>query len=88
MTEKASPLDRVLDLTEGAFDTLLSNHHPDLKAHEIGVVDFIGYGIARVVGLPGVRSEEMIRFPGNLYGMAFNLDEDNVGVILWATANT
>jgi F-type H+/Na+-transporting ATPase subunit alpha len=79
---QGSQLDRVLDLSAGAFDDLLSNHHPDLKAHEIGVVDFIGYGIARVVGLPGVRAEEMIRFPGNLYGMAFNLDEDNVGVIL------
>jgi F-type H+/Na+-transporting ATPase subunit alpha len=82
MIEKAHQLDRVLDLTASAFDDLLEHHHPEMKPHEIGVVDFIGYGIARVVGLPGVRSEEMIRFPGGLYGMAFNLDEDNVGVIL------
>jgi F-type H+/Na+-transporting ATPase subunit alpha len=83
MSEKPlSQLDQVLTETSSAFDDLLGTHHPALKTEEVGVVDFIGYGIARVVGLPGVRSEEMIRFPGNLYGMAFNLDEDNVGVIL------
>jgi F-type H+/Na+-transporting ATPase subunit alpha len=82
MEENSSDLNRVLDQTASAFEDLLEKNPPELKTHEVGVVDFIGYGIARVVGLPGVRAEEMIRFPGNLYGMAFNLDEDNVGVIL------
>lgn len=82
MAEQDSPLARILDQTASVFTDLLERHPPELKTKEVGIVDFIGYGIARVVGLPGVRSEEMIRFPGNLYGMAFNLDEDNVGVIL------
>ncbi|HSV86308.1 MAG TPA: alternate F1F0 ATPase, F1 subunit alpha [Levilinea sp.] len=82
MADQISPLARILDQTASVFTDLLEKHPPELKTKEVGVVDFIGYGIARVVGLPGVRSEEMIRFPGNLYGMAFNLDEDNLGVIL------
>ena len=49
---------------------------------EIGVIRSVGHGITRVTGLPGVQSEEVILFPGGIKGMAFNLDEDGVGVIL------
>ncbi|MCK9202726.1 MAG: alternate F1F0 ATPase, F1 subunit alpha, partial [Gallionella sp.] len=39
-------------------------------------------GIARVSGLPGVSYEEVVKFPGNLFGIAFNVDEDEIGVVL------
>jgi len=55
---------------------------PDLTPHEVGTVLSISTGIATVSGLPGVGSEELIRFPGGLLGIAFNLDEEEVGVIL------
>jgi F-type H+-transporting ATPase subunit alpha len=49
---------------------------------EYGVVSYIGQGIARVVGLPNAGSEELILFENGLLGMAFNLDPDDLGVIL------
>jgi F-type H+-transporting ATPase subunit alpha len=55
---------------------------PELIPHEVGTVLSISTGIARVSGLPGVGSEELIRFPGGLLGIAFNVDEEEVGVIL------
>ena len=53
-----------------------------LSLREYGVVNFVGQGIARVHGLPNVKSEELVRFSGDLLGMTFNLDPDEVGVIL------
>ena len=51
-------------------------------AREIGVVTSLSTGIARVSGLPGVCFEEVVKFPGDLYGIAFNIDEDEIGVVL------
>ena len=42
----------------------------------------VGNGIALVEGLPGVQAEEIIRFPGGLQGVAFNVDPTEVGVVL------
>ncbi len=72
----------ILDDTFNAVDRAVESYHAELEPQEIGRVEFIGYGIVRVSGLPGVRSEETIRFPGDLTGMAFNLDPDNIGVVL------
>ena len=55
---------------------------PALIPHEVGTVTNVSTGIATVSGLPGVGFEELIRFPGGLLGIAFNVDEDEVGVIL------
>ncbi len=49
---------------------------------EIGHVKSVSAGIARISGLPGVGFEELLSFPGGLYGIAYNIDEDEVGVIL------
>lgn len=82
MSESYTELQAVLDDTFTVFDRVLEDRRAELKAREIGVVRFIGRGIARVEGLPGVQSEELVRFPGNVLGMAFNLDPEAVGVIL------
>lgn len=81
-TKLKTTLSSVLDESFDAFEHLVEEHHPSLEAHEIGTVEYIGFGIARVSGLSGVQSEEIIQFPGNLVGMAFNLDHHSVGVIL------
>lgn len=60
----------------------LSDFRPILGAQEIGIVQAVGNGIARVAGLPQVESEEVVRFAGNGLGMVFNLDPNEVGVIL------
>ena len=49
---------------------------------EYGVVSYIGQGIARVHGLPHVKSEELVRFEGGLLGMTLNLDPGDIGVVL------
>ncbi len=53
-----------------------------LQPTEIGRISSISAGVARVVGLPGVGYEELVKFPGGLYGMAFDLTEDDIGIVL------
>jgi F-type H+-transporting ATPase subunit alpha len=55
---------------------------PRLTPREIGTVVSIATGIAKVSGLPGVGFEELLSFPGGVFGIAFNVDEDEVGVVL------
>ncbi|HSM25604.1 MAG TPA: alternate F1F0 ATPase, F1 subunit alpha [Anaerolineaceae bacterium] len=75
-------LHTVLDETFERLEQLVEGQSLALATQETGKVEFVGYGIANVIGLPGVQSEEMIRFPHGIMGMAFNLDADNVGVVL------
>lgn len=82
MSQHNPTLQTVLDNTFTAFDRVLANQKPELKSQEIGIVKFIGQGIARAAGLPGVKSEEVVQFRGNGLGMVFNLDPDEVGIIL------
>jgi F-type H+-transporting ATPase subunit alpha len=55
---------------------------PPLTLREVGIVTNVSTGIATLSGLPGVGYEELVRFRGDLLGIAFNLDEDEIGVIL------
>jgi F-type H+-transporting ATPase subunit alpha len=56
----------------------------DFKKEETGVVISIGDGIARIYGLDNVMYNELLEFPGGIFGIALNLEEDNVGSILLA----
>jgi F-type H+/Na+-transporting ATPase subunit alpha len=55
---------------------------PELTPREVGTVTRVSTGIARVSGLPGVGFDELVRFPGAVFGIAFNVDEDEVGIVL------
>lgn len=55
---------------------------PKLILREVGTVTSVGTGIATVSGLPGVGFEEILKFPGDIYGIAFNVDEAEIGVVL------
>ena len=55
---------------------------PRLGVREVGMIATVSTGIAKVTGLPGVGFEELVRFPGDLFGIAFNVDESDVGVVL------
>ena len=57
----------------------------DAKVSEIGTVLTVGDGIARVFGLDNVQAGEMVEFPGKVKGMALNLEEDNVGVVIFGS---
>ena len=55
---------------------------PELKPREVGRVTSVVTGIAMVSGLPGVGFEELVVFPRGVQGIAFNVDEDEIGVVL------
>jgi F-type H+/Na+-transporting ATPase subunit alpha len=55
----------------------------DLEMKEVGVVVEVGDGIARVYGLEGAMSSEIVEFPNKLYGLVLNLEEESVGVALF-----
>ncbi len=55
----------------------------DAEVSEIGQVLSVGDGIARVYGLDNIEAGEMVNFPGEIKGMALNLEEDNVGVVIF-----
>jgi len=52
------------------------------EPREIGAVISVSDGIARVSGLPGVGFEELLQFKGDIFGIAYNIDENEIGVIL------
>ena len=55
------------------------------EVSEIGQVLSVGDGIARIYGLDNVQAGEMVEFPGGVRGMALNLEEDNVGVVVFGS---
>ena len=79
---KEHPLYELLDETMQSLRAVGVSHVPELALQEFGTVLYIGQGIARVQGLPNVKSEEVLRFENDRLGMAFNLDRDEVGVAL------
>ncbi|WP_020187681.1 F0F1 ATP synthase subunit alpha [Methylopila sp. 73B] len=61
----------------------IKNFGQEAEVSEVGQVLSIGDGIARVYGLDNVQYGEMVEFPGGVRGMALNLEEDNVGVVVF-----
>jgi F-type H+-transporting ATPase subunit alpha len=61
----------------------IKNFGQEAEVSEIGQVLSVGDGIARVYGLDNVQAGEMVEFPGNIRGMALNLEADNVGVVIF-----
>ena len=55
------------------------------KVSEVGTVLTVGDGIARIYGLDNVQAGEMVEFPGKIKGMALNLEDDNVGVVIFGS---
>ncbi|MGI8940774.1 MAG: F0F1 ATP synthase subunit alpha [Actinomycetota bacterium] len=59
---------------------------PSLEREEVGRVDEVGDGIARVTGLPKVMANEMLEFPGGIVGLAMNLEEHMIGAVILGEA--
>jgi F-type H+-transporting ATPase subunit alpha len=55
---------------------------PALTPREVGTITSVATGIANVSGLPGVGFDELVLFPGDILGIAFNVDADEIGVVL------
>jgi F-type H+-transporting ATPase subunit alpha len=60
----------------------IDRYESSIDVREVGRVLEVGDGIARVWGLSGVMAGEMVEFPGGITGLAFNLEENSVGVII------
>jgi F-type H+-transporting ATPase subunit alpha len=71
-----------IESTRNTVDRAIDAAHPTLEPREVGRVIAVGRGVAVVQGLSGVRSEELLLFAGELYGMALNVDQDITGVVI------
>jgi F-type H+-transporting ATPase subunit alpha len=75
-------LQAVLDDAFGHMSQARESFTPQLDLHEIGTITTVSTGIATVAGLPGAGFEELLEFPGGVFGIAFNLDEHEIGVVM------
>ena len=82
MNPSSGVLDAALDRTFSSFRSAREGFKLQLIPHEVGFITNVITGIATISGLPGVGYEELVSFPGGLFGIAFNVDEDEIGVIL------
>ena len=57
----------------------IAGYKKDIDLKETGTVLSVGDGIARVYGVENCQAMELLEFPGNIFGLALNLEEDNVG---------
>ncbi len=80
--EEDKVMKAVLEDTLTDLDEVLEKYEAKLRFQEIGKIWSVGRGIARIQGLPGVKSEELIRFPGDRLGIAFDLDPEEVAAVL------
>lgn len=76
MEIKADEISRIIKERIGGFEK-------KIDVAETGVVLNVGDGIARIYGLEKAMAGELIEFPNNIYGMALNLEEDNVGCAIF-----
>ena len=61
----------------------IEKHDGSVDISEVGEVLEVGDGVARVSGLENVMSSELVELPNGVFGMALNLEEDNVGLVLF-----
>ena len=82
MNTEPESIQNVFDSAFAGIRQVREAFAPQLRPREVGTITSIATGIAKVSGLPGVGFEEVLRFPGDVYGIAFNVDEDEIGVVL------
>lgn len=75
-------LETILPECRAVVERALERMTPQLAMEETGTVLSVGRGIARAGGLPTVQAEEVVRFPGDLTGLAFNIDPEEIGIIV------
>lgn len=75
-------LHTIVETSFAGLSRASGGYTPSLKPREVGTVKNVSAGVVMVSGLPGVGYEELLKFPANLYGIAFNIDQTEIGVIL------
>lgn len=79
MAVKADEISRIIEQKISGFER-------EIDLQETGTVISVGDGIARIYGLENALSGELVEFPHNIMGMVLNLEEDNVGVVIFGEA--
>jgi F-type H+-transporting ATPase subunit alpha len=71
-----------LDEISSRIKQELAGYSKELNIEEVGTIVELGDGIARVYGLANVMANEMLEFENDIFGLALNLEEDNVGAVI------
>ena len=82
MNMEPGSLQDVLDRAFAGMGRARDAFAPQLRPREVGTITSVATGIAKVAGLPGVGFEELVGFPGDVLGIAFNVDAEEIGVVL------
>ena len=82
MTAAPDSLQSVYDTSFADIVQVREAFTPRLAPREVGTIVSVATGIAKIAGLPGVGYEELVKFPGGVLGIAFDVDEDEIGVVL------
>lgn len=64
------------------IENQIKNYKTEIDIKEVGIVTYVGDGIAQIHGLEFAMYNELLKFPNNVYGLALNLEEDSIGAIL------
>src|SRR5665213_2982731 len=75
-------LKNVFDSALAEISQVRETFTPQLTPREVGTITSVATGIAKVSGLPGVGFDELVTFPGDVLGIAFNVDADEIGFVL------
>ena len=76
-------LENLFDTTFAGIRQARETFSPQLRLRETGTIISVATGIAKVSGLPGVGYDELVMFPGDVLGVAFNVDVSEIGVVLF-----
>ena len=76
-----------LDQTFSTLHAVLDERLAHIRVRETGMVTQVSQGVARIRGLPSLKSEELVELAGGVLGIALNLEPDEVGVILLGTSD-
>jgi F-type H+-transporting ATPase subunit alpha len=81
----AEPAEQFIDPQDiaAALKRHVASFRPETEREEVGRVSETGDGIARVRGLPGTMANELLEFPHDVSGVAFNLEEEEIGCVLF-----
>jgi F-type H+/Na+-transporting ATPase subunit alpha len=75
-------LKAIFDKAFSQMSQFREDFEPELSLREVGRITSVATGIAKVSGLPNVGYDELLKFPGEVLGIAFNVDADEIGVVL------
>jgi F-type H+-transporting ATPase subunit alpha len=82
MKMEPESLQNVFDRAFAGMGQVREAFTSQLRPREVGTITSVATGIAKVSGLPGVGFEELVMFPGDVLGIAFNVDAEEIGVVL------